>query len=81
VSAGGIGTSARFAAIFAERDIGLVREWSATGARPNALAVTEQIVESFMKTHSVRSAQLTILRNGAIALERAYSWSDAPRKL
>lgn len=76
VSAGGIGASARFAAIFAERDIAFAREWSATGARPNALAVTEQIVEVFMKTHSVRSAQLTILRNGAVALERAYTWSE-----
>jgi CubicO group peptidase (beta-lactamase class C family) len=76
VSAGGIGAAARFAAIFAERDIALGREWFATGARPLALAPTEQIVETFMKTHAIRSGLLTVLRNGAVALERAYTWSE-----
>lgn len=77
VSAGGIGANARFAAVFAERDIALPRTWSATGTRPSALAAAEQHVENFMKTHSVRSGQLTILRNGAVALERAYTWSES----
>lgn len=76
VSAGGIGAAARFAAIFAERDIALTREWSATGVRPVTLAPAEQIVETFMRSRSVRSAQLTILRNGRVALERAYTWSE-----
>lgn len=76
VSAGGTGAAARFAAIFAERDIALAREWSATGVRPISLIATEQIVQNFMQARSVRSAQLTVLRNGNVALERAYTWSE-----
>jgi CubicO group peptidase (beta-lactamase class C family) len=76
VSAGGNGSGARFAAIFAERDVAPARVWFATGTRPTALAAAEQAVESFMKTHSIRSGQLTVLRRGAVRLERAYTWSE-----
>jgi CubicO group peptidase (beta-lactamase class C family) len=76
VDAGGVGSSARFAAIFAERDIPSSREWSATGRRPVALAAAEALVESFMKQNSVRSAQLSIARNRTVPFERAYTWSE-----
>jgi CubicO group peptidase (beta-lactamase class C family) len=76
IDAGGVGSGARFAAIFAERDISHERRWSATGRRPAALAATEAIVESFMKRHSIRSAQLSIARNLSVPFERAYTWSE-----
>ena len=76
VSAGGTGAGARFAAIFAERDVAPARVWFATGTRPAALVAAEQAVETFMKTHSIRSGQLTVARRGTVRLERAYTWSE-----
>jgi CubicO group peptidase (beta-lactamase class C family) len=76
VGAGGSGAAARFAAIFAERDVAPGREWFATGLRPAALAASEQIVERFMKRYSVRCGQLTVLGKGRVVLERAYTWSE-----
>ena len=76
IDAGGVGSSARFAAIFAERDIPLAREWSATGRRPAALAATDALVESFMKQNSIRAAQLSISKNRTVPFERAYTWSE-----
>jgi CubicO group peptidase (beta-lactamase class C family) len=76
VSAGGTGAAARFAAIFAERDVAPARVWFATGTRPAALVAAEQAVETFMKTHSIRSGQLTVARRGTVRLERAYTWSE-----
>ena len=76
IDAGGVGSGARFAAIFAERDIPSAREWSATGRMPTALAATEALVESFMKQNSIRSAQLSIARNLTVRFERAYTWSE-----
>jgi CubicO group peptidase (beta-lactamase class C family) len=76
VDAGGSGTGARFAAIFAERDTPLPRQWSATGTGPGLYAGVEAHVEQFMRANSVRSAQLTILRSGRLAVQRAYTWSE-----
>src|SRR4029450_6551669 len=76
VSAGGTGAGARFAAIFAERDVAPARVWFATGTRPTALVSAEQALEAFMKTHSIRSGQLTVARRGTGCLERAYTWSE-----
>ena len=50
--------------------------WFATGRRPAALVAAEQAVEAFMKTHSIRSGQLTVARRGTVRLERAYTWSE-----
>ena len=76
VSGGGTGSAARFAAIFAERDVAPARVWSATGTRPSALAGAELAVEAFMKSHSIRSGQFTVARRGSVRLERAYTWSE-----
>jgi CubicO group peptidase (beta-lactamase class C family) len=76
VSAGGTGSAARFAAIFAEQDRALAREWSAIGALPSALVPADALVEAFMKRHSVRSAQLSLVQNATVRLERAYTWSE-----
>ncbi len=76
IDAGGVGSSVRFAAIFAERDIPHARQWSVTGRRPVALAATDALVESFMKQNSIRSAQLSIARNLTVRFERAYTWSE-----
>lgn len=76
VDAAGSGAAARFAAIFAERDVPLPREWTAVGRRPAELAVVESTVETFMKRYSVRAAQLSIARGGALPFERAYTWSE-----
>ena len=76
IDAGGVGSGARFAAVFAERDIPHARQWSVTGLRPVALAATDALVESFMKQNSIRSAQLSIARNLTVRFERAYTWSE-----
>ncbi len=76
VDAGGTGAGARFAAIFAERDVPLARQWSAEGRLTTGLAGVEALVEAFMKRHAVRQAQLSVVHRAAVPLERAYTWSE-----
>jgi len=76
VSAGGVGAAARFAALFAERDVAPAREWFGAGLRPSRFAASEEIVERFMKRHSLRFGQLTVLSRGRVVFERAYTWSE-----
>jgi CubicO group peptidase (beta-lactamase class C family) len=76
VQGGGSGANTRYAAIFAQRDIPLSREWTVTGASVPALAGLDHAMQSFMQANAVRAAQLTIAKNGVVKLARAYTWAE-----
>lgn len=76
IDAAGSGASARFAAVFAERDVPLDRQWTAVGQRPAELAGVETLVQTFMQRYGVRAAQLSVARSGSVPFERAYTWSE-----
>jgi CubicO group peptidase (beta-lactamase class C family) len=77
VQGGGTGSNTRYAAIFAQHDIPLSREWTVTGATVPALAGFDHAMQSFMQANGVRAAQLAIAKNGVSKFSRAYTWAEA----
>ena len=82
---GGTGSSANFAALWAEQDIPTPRSWrvtgSITGFQNNAVAeaAADSLMQNFMKTNGVRQAQLSVGKNGVKLLQHGYSWSESNR--
>ncbi len=76
VQGGGSGSQTRYAAIFAQRDIPLVREWTVMGAPVPALAGFDHAMQTFMQANAVRAAQLTVAKNGTVKLARGYTWTE-----
>ncbi|EON67670.1 hypothetical protein W97_06813 [Coniosporium apollinis CBS 100218] len=87
LSGGGVGANARFTAIFAQQDVPSARAWTATGTttgfKNNAasMATVDGIMKTFMQTNGVRQAQISIGRNGAALLQRAYTWAEPGRHI
>jgi CubicO group peptidase (beta-lactamase class C family) len=81
VQGGGVGDQTRYAAIFAQRDIPLAREWTVTGVAVPTLAGFDHIMQSFMQANAVRTAQLTIAKDGVTKFARAYTWAEAGYRL
>lgn len=76
VQGGGSGSGTRYAAIFAQRDIPLARQWTVTGALVPASADFDHAMQTFMQANCVRAGQLTIAKDGVVKLARAYSWAE-----
>jgi CubicO group peptidase (beta-lactamase class C family) len=76
VQGGGAGNQTRYAAIFAQRDIPLAREWTVTGNAVPALAGFDHLMQTFMQANAVRAAQLTLSKDGVVKLARAYTWAE-----
>ena len=76
VQGGGSGSGTRYAAIFAQRDIPLPRQWHVTGTEVPQLAGLDHIMQSFMQANGVHAAQLAIGKNGAAKLTRGYTWAE-----
>jgi CubicO group peptidase (beta-lactamase class C family) len=76
VQGGGSGNNTRYAAIFAKQDIPMPRHWNVTGSAVPSLAGFDHAMQSFMQANAVRAAQLTIAKNGATKLARAYTWAE-----
>jgi len=76
VQGGGTGSATQFAAIFAERDLPLARQWTVTGTAVPSLAGFDHAMQTFMQANGVRAAQLTIAKNGTVALARGYTWAE-----
>lgn len=76
VQAAGSGTSARFAAIWAKRDEPYPRKWTIRGTAGSGLSGIDNAVKKFMQDNAVRAGSLTILKNGAVRHERAYTWAE-----
>src|SRR5262249_20106469 len=77
VQGGGSGADTRYAAVFAERDVPLGREWTVTGTAVPTLAGFDHLMQSFMLANGVRAAQLAIGKNGVTKFSRAYTWAEA----
>ena len=77
VQGGGVGDQTRYAAVFAQRDIPLAREWAVTGAAVPSLAGFDHLMQAFMQANAVRAAQLTIAKDGVTKLSRAYTWAES----
>ncbi len=78
VQGGGSGNNTRYAAIFAQRDIPLAREWSIDGSNSvPALSALDNAMQTFMQTNGVRAAQLAVGKNGTTKFNRAYTWAEA----
>ena len=76
VQGGGSGANTRYAAIFAQQDIPLSRQWSVDGAAVPALAALDQTMKTFMQANGVRAAQLAVGKNGTTKFNRAYTWAE-----
>jgi CubicO group peptidase (beta-lactamase class C family) len=76
VQGGGNGGGARYAAIFAQHDIPLSREWTVTGAGVPSLAALDHAMQGFMQANGVRAAQLAVGKNGVVKFSRAYTWAE-----
>jgi CubicO group peptidase (beta-lactamase class C family) len=81
VQGGGVGDQTRYAAIFAQSDLPFAREWRVTGTPVAALAKFDQTMQNFMQANGVRAGQLTIAKNGATKLARAYTWAEPGYRL
>jgi CubicO group peptidase (beta-lactamase class C family) len=77
VQGGGSGGDTRYAAVFAQRDIPLERQWSVEGAAVASLSALDHAMQIFMQTNGVRAAQLSVGKNGAAKFTRAYTWAEA----
>lgn len=76
VQGGGSGSNTRYAAIFAQRDIPMARQWTVTGADVPNLSGFDRLMQTFMEANAVRAAQLAIGKNGVTKLARAYTWAE-----
>lgn len=74
---GGTTSEPIYAAIFAQQDIPLSREWTVTGAEVPALAQIDQLMQTFMQTNAVRAAQAAITKDGELKFSRGYTWAEA----
>ena len=77
VQGGGSGSNTRYAAIFAQHDIPLQRHWTVTGTPVPSLTAFDQAMHNFMQANGVRSAQLSIAKNGVTKYARAFTWGEA----
>jgi len=78
VQGGGSGNNTRYAAVFAQRDIPLAREWSIDGSTTvPALSALDHTMQAFMQANGVRAAQLAVGKIGAPKFTRAYTWAEA----
>ncbi|KAJ4990220.1 penicillin-binding protein PbpX [Stagonosporopsis vannaccii] len=79
------GAESRYAVIFAERITPLNREWHTTGAvtgfddNAGVSAALDEVMQNFMKTSSVRQAQVAASVNGTVVASRAYTWAERDR--
>jgi CubicO group peptidase (beta-lactamase class C family) len=76
VQGGGSGGNTRYAVIFAKRDIQLERVWTVKGTIKAGLGAFDNTMKAFMQSQAVRSAQLSISKNGVSKVSRAYTWAE-----
>jgi CubicO group peptidase (beta-lactamase class C family) len=76
VQGGGSTRHPVYAAVFAEQDVPLSREWTIAGQEIPQLAELDQVMQRFMQANGVRAAQLAIARDGVMFFSRAYTWAE-----
>ena len=76
IQGGGDGANARFAALFAQSDLPLAKQWTAAGstnAGDTAIATIDNAMRGFMDRNDVRQASLAVLDGKKLAYARGYS--------
>jgi CubicO group peptidase (beta-lactamase class C family) len=81
VEGSGIGTGARFAAIFAKQETPIARAWKVTGATPTGISATDtakfdSIMKLHMQRHGVRAGQFSFSKDGKMIYSRAFTWAE-----
>lgn len=80
VAAGGSGSDARYAAVFAADEVATPRQWTVTvgAAGPRSLAAAlDDAIADVMHRFGVRSAAIAIARAGRVRISRGYTWAEA----
>ncbi|MFO1052462.1 MAG: serine hydrolase [Planctomycetota bacterium] len=77
VQAGGVGSAARFAAIFASSETVLGRSFTVTGTAVPELAAFDDYVQQLMQGDAVRAASLAVVKDGRLVLARGYTWAES----
>jgi CubicO group peptidase (beta-lactamase class C family) len=80
VAAGGDGAGKQYAAVFAEQELPLPRQWSVTvgaaGPAPDAAAQIESAIADVMRRFGVRSASFALAKAGTLHLSHGYTWAE-----
>ncbi|MEZ5967029.1 MAG: serine hydrolase [Planctomycetota bacterium] len=76
VQAGGSGTAARFAAIFAPNETVVARTFTATGTAVAGLSAFDDYVRNLMQAANVRGGSLAVIKDGRLMLARGYTWAE-----
>lgn len=76
LDAGGVGSGAKFAVVFAETHTPRPRIWRTNGTGIPATSGLDSIVKSFMQKHGVRYAQLCVGKGGSIKYNKALTWAE-----
>ncbi len=77
ISASGNGSSRRFAAVWAGRDLPRTRQWSMSGQAVPELFPFDVWVQNHMQTTGTRAAALAVVKDGELKLARGYTWAEA----
>lgn len=80
VDAGGVGSSAKFAVVFAETHAPKPRIWRTNGPGTSATNGLDAIFKKFMVKHGVRYAQLCVGKAGTIKYNKAFTWAESNYK-
>lgn len=76
VQAGGSGSGARFAALFARDDTRLPLIWQ-TPTGPVAVAAIDTVMHDAMQRHRIRGASLALVRDSRLIYARGYALAEA----
>ena len=76
VQGGGLGAGTRFAALFAERDQPLPRQFTITGPAVAAMQPVDDVVENFMRTNGTRGTAVAVTSGGRLVYSRGYTWAE-----
>jgi CubicO group peptidase (beta-lactamase class C family) len=74
VSAKGTGSAVRFAALFAEREEGEARNWSAVG--PATVPAIDNAMRAFMTDHGIRGGALAVIDGTRLVYTQGYTLAE-----
>lgn len=72
----GVGSKARFAAVFAQQDTPVQRQWTATGPIVAELTAFDDVISEFMRKWNIRSGALAVVKDAHLVMARGYTWAE-----
>lgn len=76
VQAGGVGSGARFAAVFARDDTRKALSWR-TPTGPVAVTAIDDAMRQAMQRHRIRGASLALVQDGRLVYARGYTFAES----